>query len=223
MRELFPGVRADVAARVVEFDGIVPIDCHDPASPEVFLEVTVCTPDTREHESLVMTRARPSHVHAALLAIGLKPGKPGSWRVEGKSLVAVPPEGDPVEVSIAYEDRPGHTIEAPASDWVKTAAAGGRFEPKNPGVRWVFAGSEFRKREGQEVYEADGAGALIGLTTFGSETIAWADTLSPESSVQDPDWIADPANVPKAGTKVVVRIRPADTPARTGETPGSPR
>jgi hypothetical protein len=208
MRELFPHVRADVGARVVEFDGTVPINCHDPATPDVFLEVTVCTPDTKEHEALVVTPARPSHVHAALLAIGLKPGAPGSWRYEDKKLIALPPTGDPVDVTIAYRDAQGAEVESPANRWVKTADADGAFAPRKPGPAWVFAGSVFAHRRGEEVYDADGTGVLIGLTTFGSEVVAWADTLSPESSVQEPEWIADPAKVPRFGTPVVVRIRP---------------
>jgi hypothetical protein len=209
MRELFPHVRADVAAKIIEIDGTVPIDCHNAETPQVFLEVTVCTPDTKEHETLVVTKARPSHVHAALLALGLKPDKPGSWKWEDKKLIPIPPSGDPLEVTIAYTDKSGKEIEAPASDWVKMAESGGAFLPRNAGPKWVFAGSVFAKRDGEERYDADGSGVLIGLTTFGSEVVAWADTLSPESSIQDPDWIADPAKVPAAGTKVVVRIKPA--------------
>jgi hypothetical protein len=48
---------------------------------------------------------------------------------------------------------------------------------------------------------------VIGLTTFGSEMIAWRQVLSPESSISPPTWIADVKTVPKAGTAVVVRVR----------------
>ncbi|MCW5777657.1 MAG: hypothetical protein KIS87_14570, partial [Phycisphaeraceae bacterium] len=33
--EAFPGVRVSVARRAVEFEGIVPIDCHHPETPDV--------------------------------------------------------------------------------------------------------------------------------------------------------------------------------------------
>jgi hypothetical protein len=212
MRELFPHVRADLAAKVVELDGTVPIDCHNPKTPRVYLEVTVCTPDTKEHETLVVTSARPSHVHAALLAAGLQPGKTGSWTWENKKLVAHPPAGDAVEVMIAYRDKDGKEIEAPATDWVVNAEGGARFGLKagESGARWVFAGSNMVERQGREAYDADGTGVLIGLTTFGSETVGWRDVISPDSDVQEPEWIADPKKVPAAGTAVVVRIRPAN-------------
>ena len=76
--EASPGLRVSREARALEFDGTVPIDVHGKA-PRVFLEVLVCSRDTREHESLVVTDVKPSSVHAALLMLGMTPGTPGSW------------------------------------------------------------------------------------------------------------------------------------------------
>jgi hypothetical protein len=212
LRELFPLVRADLSAKIVEFDGIVPINCHDPATPDVYLELVACTPDTREHESLVMTKARPSHVHAALLAIGLQPGKPGAWKFENKKLLPIPPEGDGLALTLVYHDASGKAIECPVTDWIINARDGSPFAPRDHDEtkpRWVFAGSVMAMRQGKEVYDADGAGTFIGLCTFGSEVIAWRDTISPEAMIEEPVWIADPKKVPAAGTPVTVRIRPA--------------
>jgi hypothetical protein len=113
---------------------------------------------------------------------------------------------------IAYRDKDGKEIEAPATDWVVNAEGGARFGLKagESGARWVFAGSNMVERQGREAYDADGTGVLIGLTTFGSETVGWRDVISPDSDVQEPEWIADPKKVPAAGTAVVVRIRPAN-------------
>lgn len=210
MKKLFPSIRADIASRLIEMDGIVPVNCHDPATPDVYLELIACSPDTREHESLVMTRAKPSHLHAALLAIGLSPGEPGSWKVEGGKLVAIPPRGDPLSITVAYRAADGKEIECPIADWVVTAETHKPFLPRDPAApRWLFAGSVFVTRQGNEVYDADGAGTVIGLTTFGSEVVAWRDTISPEAAIDTPDWIADATKVPAAGTPVVVRLRPA--------------
>lgn len=204
MRELFPFVRADLAAKLIELDGIVPIDCHDPRTPRVYLEVTVCSPDSKEHETLAMSRAKPSHVHAALLAAGFTPGSPGSWKWDGKILTAIPPTGDALEVSIAYRNAAGNEIEAPAATWIVNPDTGARFGKG----KFIFAGSGMVKRQGREMYDADGSGLLIGLTTFGSECIAWSEVISPEAEVTEPEWIADPKVVPKFGTPVVIRIRP---------------
>lgn len=211
--EAFPNVRVDRAARVVEFDGIVPIEAHDPDAPHVFLEVIVCTPDSKEHESLVMTRAKAQHVHAALLLIGLEPGTTGSWEVKGTppQLAPVDPTGPRVAVEFAMRGTDGREVVADPRDWVVDIKTGKRLgeEPAAGGPVWVFAGSRFVNFEGRQVYDADGVGTLVGLCTFGSETVAWGRTVSPDSQVQEPEWIANPKTVPAAGTSVVVRLRPA--------------
>jgi hypothetical protein len=209
LREILPGVRADIAARFIEFDGTVPIDCHDPRTPRVYLEVTVCTPDSKEHETLVVTKVKPSTVHAALLAIGLQPGEPGMWKWEDRKLTAIPPAGAPLEVLLVYKDKTGREIEAPSADWVINAETKARFGAAGGERGWVFAGSKMVKREGQERYDADGIGTLVGLCTFGAETIAWKRVISPDSEVQEPEWIADPEKVPAYGTAVTVRIKAA--------------
>lgn len=210
--EMFPFIRVDVRARLIELDGIVPIDAHDPATPDVYLELVACTPDTREHESLVMMRARPSNVHAALLAIGLEPGSPGSWAVMGGQLVKTPPTGPPLEITIAYRDDAGREVEAAAWDWIVSAKTGDRILPAGSPTPFRFAGSTMAVRQGREGYDADGTGTLIGLTTFGMETIAWREVISPEAALEEPEWLADRSRVPKFGTPVVVRIRPAGMP-----------
>ncbi|MBX3353060.1 MAG: hypothetical protein KF684_08995 [Phycisphaeraceae bacterium] len=209
-REVFPGVRVDLDARVVEFDGIVPMDCHHPDTPHIYLEVVACIPDTREHESLVMTRALPSHVHAALLMIGAQPGAPGEWRWEQGAPVYEPPVGDPVRVSFRTE-RDGSVVEHAAHEWIVDVRTGEQA-PDRP---WVFAGSRFVLRQGWQGYESDRAGNLIGLATFGNETIAWTEVFSPEASIDEPAWIANTALVPRFGEKVTVVLRLApDAPAR---------
>lgn len=216
-REVFPGVRIDFGRRFVEFDGEVPIDAHNPAQPRVELEVLVCIPDSKEHESLVMTRARPSHVHAALLLLGLEPGEPGSWSFEGRRLIAHPPRGPAIDVYFVRHDGEGPEREELASDWVRLDSGGSLTEAaKSRGGRWVFAGSRFgrlgRGEEAREVYDADYSGLLVGLTTFGGECIAWREVYSHDSNVQAPIWTADPARTPRDGTRVTVRLRVVDGP-----------
>jgi len=228
---LFPGVRVDRAARVVEFDATVPIDAHDKDAPNVYLELVACMADTREHEALVVTRARASQVHAGLLLIGLEAGSPGRLdfgragaeanepvRPVGAAPEGVPggvkptvvtPRGPVVEVELAWKDEGGRSRVSRPQEWIKSARDGARF-PRS--VVWVFGGSRFISRAGadgkaREFYEADGAGTLIGLATFGSETIGPAMVFSPDAGVDEPVWIADGAAVPVVGTAVVVRVR----------------
>ncbi|MDX2114527.1 MAG: YdjY domain-containing protein [Planctomycetota bacterium] len=200
---VFPHVRIDAAARTVEFDGTVPIRLDDPRAPRVYLEVLTCIPDTKEHETLIVTSAKPSHVHAALLAIGVEPGKPATWRQEGTKMVPVAPEGAELAIELEYVDRDGAKRVDRPSQWIVNARTNEPW-PEGP---WVFAGSLMMQRQGREVYEADGSGTLIGLTSFGTEVIAWPLVISPDSQVQEPEWIADARRVPPMNTKVTVRLR----------------
>jgi len=233
-REVFPGVRADLQAKTVEFEAqITPMLVKDERAPLFFLEVLACSPNTREHETFVISTVKPSHIHAAMLLIGLKPGEPGKWSLKDGQLVSTPPTGDRVRVRFAYKDKDGREVEADPLDWIVSArkdagAAVAHFvdaeakiareaNPPAPAPGWVFAGSKFVKRRAQgpdgketEAYDADGSGTIIGLTTFGSEVIAWSRVISPDSNVTEPEWVADFSKTPPAETKITVRIRKAD-------------
>lgn len=204
-RDAFPHVRVNAAGNAVRFDGVVPIDAHDRRAPWVFLEVVVCSPDTKEHEALVMTEAIPSHVHAALLLVGLEPGSPGDWTVDNDQLRATPPRGDELRVTLTFHDDHGVEHSVRPEDMVVNAHTGARFGAARAG-KWVFAGSRIISREGERLYDADGAGTLVGLTTFGSETVAWSEVISPEAGVEEPVWIADAKTTPPVGTRITVTI-----------------
>ncbi len=209
-RALFPHVRFDKDSRVVEFDARVAIDCHQPTTPRVYLEVTACTPDTREYESLVVTEALPSHVHAALLLAGLVPGEPGRFERDGEALRAVPPRGDALRVSFVLEGAAGESLLFAPFDWVIDLATGEHLSAAGGEPTWVFGGSRIVEFRGEERYEADLTGTLIGLTTFGDETVSFTRVLSPHAAVQTPEWIADITRVPPIGTPVVVRLVPGE-------------
>jgi len=166
----------------------------------VYLELVACTPDTREHESLVVSPATPSLIHAALLAIDLAPGAPGRIDATADGIVRTPATGDRVAVTFHWKT---HT--ASPDDWVRAESG----EPVTA-FTWVFAGSRFVTRNGREVYDADGTGTVIGLTTFGAEVIALTATLSPDSGTDAPMFLANKAAMPPRGTPVVVRIAPAE-------------
>ena len=212
--ELVPGVRVDREARVVEFDGTVPVDCHDPQTPLVFLEVLCCTPDTREHEALVVTKVAPSNIHAALLLVGLEAGAPGMLDFRGKELKVVSPTGHPLTLEFVWRGADGVEHVDTPSDWIVNVKNQSAFPATiDNASAWKFAGSRMVSRRdrasGQirEVDDADGAGTVIGLTTFGSEVVAFARVLSPEEAITPAEWIANTKRVPTVKTPVKVRIR----------------
>jgi len=209
MVEVSPGLRVDRRARAVEFIGAVSVDVR--AQGAVQLECVVCTPDTREYESLVVTPVRPSRIHAALLRLGLRPGQPGRFDFVDGKLIAIDPTGPRLRVSFHWLDDEGTPRSTDPSAWITAdpAAAG---PPMRPAAGFVFAGSGFARSAAGAGYFADSDGTLIGLAAFGSETIAYADAFSPESAYSDQVWFADTNALPPMGRSVTVRLEPEDQP-----------
>jgi hypothetical protein len=207
LRELLPGVR--VGEGVVEFRGEVCADLSHPQTPVVYLELLVTGPDAREHESLVVTRVKPSAIHAGLLAAGLEPGAPVRWEGDRVGEAA---RGAKVRVEVAtVEDgKVGGFVDLVS--WAVHKESEQRLLDAE-GWGLVFAGSRMDDREG---YAADETGTIIGLTGFGTEVVAAAWGLSPQAAVDEPVWIADEERVPKVGTAVVVRVI-ADKPEKKDE------
>lgn len=198
---LSPGLRIDPRRSRLEFDAAVAIDCHNSATPDVYLELIACSPDSREHESLIVTHVPPSMIHAGLLAIGFIPGAPAVIASNKGETTRTPPTGQPLRVEL-LTSHDGVTRTEPAGSWIVDALS----RTTRPTGGFVFSGSRIAARAGRPVYDADGAGTVIGLATFGRETIAYEQPISPESSIDTPVWIADPARVPPRGTPVRVRV-----------------
>ncbi len=200
---LAPGLRVSLTEKVVEIDGTVPLDVHNPATPDVYLELVACSPDTREHESLVVTTVQPSLIHAALLSIGLDPGEPGRIEATREGVLRIDATGSPIQVELVWTDETGRLRSAAPAEWIRAESG----EPM-PRFSWVFAGSRVRERGGRAVYDADGTGVVVGLTTFGSEVVAPTITRSPDSGTDAPIWLAENDAVPLAGTPVTIRVTP---------------
>lgn len=211
--------------RVEPFPGItVVLSQHGQSSVEVagevcieagWLEQIACSPNTREHEALVVVKSRPSHVHAALLMAGFEAGSPGRWTYEDNELHFVEPKGDPLAITVRYITSGGEngepmTVEHDIRQWIMDAANNQGF-PSDP---WIFAGSLFRKNPPSmgpgEHYVADMTGSLIGLVTFGDEVIGFSRVLADQVEVQAPEWQANTAALPPIGTPVTLVIQRAD-------------
>ena len=203
LRETFPGLRVDVANKVMEFDATVPINAQ---GERVYLEVLVCTPNTREHETLVVTNVKPSHIHATLLLMGLQEGTAPRWDFDGVNLTPVAPTGPRVEVFLRESGQPA-SANRPIADFVTnitndrslaTHIRAGTTAPDH----LVFAGSRFV----DNIYAADMDGTIVGLTAFGGETIAWTAMYHPDTDRMTPEWIADGTKLPPFRTEMIVTI-----------------
>ena len=197
---LTPKIRCDRAAGVVEFDAVSVLETG-------FLEQLVCLVGTREHESLFAFEGKASDVHAALLFAGLEPGAPGHWRevmADGASRIeGVEPKGSPVAITVLLPDGTERAI-----DWFVRAAPLSS-DPGRPAPRqFVFGGSrlERSRRTGADRYLADSSGSLIGLVTFGDETIGCAEVIPDQASAVAPVWEAWTERMPTPGTKIRIRL-----------------
>lgn len=199
LQELLPGIR--VGDGIVEFEGEICINAHHPDTPDVFLEMLVTAPDSREHESLVVAKVKPSNLHAALLAAGFESGAPLTRDEDGKAVHA---QGEALEISVSLvTDQEPETREwTPIVDWVIHLDTKSKLAGSEHWDGLVFAGSRFTARG----YEADGTGTLVSLTSFGDEVIAPRWTLSHLAEIDEPVWIANRDLIPKKGTSVIVRI-----------------
>lgn len=192
------GVVIDSERRSVRFEGIVPINAQD----HTVLEVLVCTPDTREHEALVMTTVRPSHIHAALLALGARPGQPGGLFWDGKTFHMREPSGPPISVRFAIDGDAEEEGErwTDARDWFTVQPP----DQQNPA--WLFTGSLLSGNR----YGADTDGTIVGLVSFGTEVVGMSPAITEVDADRRFDFVARPERVPPFGTRVTVELRLLD-------------
>ncbi|MFG0293261.1 MAG: YdjY domain-containing protein [Phycisphaerales bacterium JB050] len=181
----------DTTDRTVRFSGIVPIAANE----RPMLEVLVCTPDSREHEALVMTRVRASHVHAALIALGAAPGEPGGLVWDGDGFILREPSGP--RIRVRFNTKQDDRAWTDAGDWFIT-------DPETPIDRhWLFTGSAEHKAG----YAADSDGVIVGLVSFTTEVIGLSRAITDLDHDRAFDFFPNPERVPAFGTPVVVELR----------------
>ena len=154
--------------------------------------------NTSEHESVVRTAAKPSHIHTALLAVGLKPGHPVEWSESLKKFL--PPAGPPLHVSIEFADKNGKAVSLPAYRCMRDV----KTKKEMKAMNWVYAGSRVME-DGS--FAADVTGYVISVVNFDLTLIDIPDLAS--SSNETLEWERNPATVPPGGTKVTMVIEPA--------------
>lgn len=111
-----------------------------------WLEQIACSPATREHESLIVVKARPSQIHAALLMAGFESGAPGRWIFENDKFDIVRPTGEKLDILVRYTDKQGKVVEHEIGKWIREAISKPGEEPKPfPREPFIFGGSRFEK------------------------------------------------------------------------------
>jgi hypothetical protein len=191
MTRLMPDADAwiDPKNKRVVLDGVV---CLRAGTLEMF----ACLKGTKEHESILAVDTKAYPVHAALLAVGAKPGAPVQFQPKYRAA-----SGTPIDVTLIWKDEKGAEHHARAQDWVRNLRT-----RKAMDYSWVFAGSGFfEDEEGHKHYQAEG-GDFICVSNFPSAML----DLPVESSQGTAELLfeAFTENIPPKGTKVRVVLTP---------------
>src|SRR5688572_26975152 len=133
----------------------VRVECEAVGADEK-LEFLVCATGTKEYEAVLRSRARPSHLHLALLMLGLEAGQPVKF-VEAENRW-IPPRGPELKLTCEFE-RDGKTTAIAANRLMRSV----KDKKVMPEVNWVFVGSP-TGQDGQ--YAADVTGFLITVVNF---------------------------------------------------------
>lgn len=207
IRAIFPHISIDAKDRRVDVEAVVCLE-------EGFLELIACGKDSKEHESVIMVEAKPSHIHAALLLIGAQAGNPAMRKPldeEGTRWAHLPPRGQPVKISLVFTKEGEKPVERPISDFIAPSddptglreATGG--EDKFPDT-FLFTGSHFHGEGEDRKYIADMSGHVISIATFGDEVFSLSEIHGQDNSSLS--WQIKPDSLPQLGTKVILRLRP---------------
>lgn len=168
---------------------------------EGMLEMFACPRHTKEHESIVAVNSRAFIVHAALLAVGARPGKPAQFAPK-----YVPARGDEIEIRVVWKDAQGKRHEVQAQQWIRKVGTDKALD--HP---WVFVGSVFwtDPTTGRRYYQAEG-GDMICVSNFAT---AMLDLPIPSSQANDSLLFeAYTQRIPPRGTQVKLLLRPRPRP-----------
>ncbi len=167
---------------------------------EGYLEHLVCLDRTKEHESIMATRATPRMIHAGLILAAGDPGSPVKYRPKFQA-----PTGPKVQIEVEYDDN-GATKKAEARTWVKSKETDKPLE-----TNWVFAGSEFFQDPDTKktIYAADG-GDLITVANFPSAILDLPIVSS--NSDAERGFIANTEKIPARGSWVTLYLRAEKAP-----------
>jgi len=193
-----PGVRIDWTKRRVEVDARVVLR-------EGALELFACTPQTREHESILVVHARPLHIFQALGLIGLEPGAPATYDRDKDTWS--PPRGQRLSLGVQYTGE-GDTHEVPIERWMRSV----KTQKPPPPINWVFAGSR-TWTDGR--FAADPDGTVVGVVDFDTALISVGELHSADNELL---WLeANTSEIPPLGAKCTLLIQAAQTSQQNDE------
>jgi hypothetical protein len=187
----FPFLELDARKKQVRVE-CEALRCENP------LEFFLCATGTNEYESVLRSKVKPSHLHAALLALGLKPGEPVHFSETKNQWL--PPHGPPLIISATFDDKNGKSITVPAWRLMRDL----KTKREMPPMTFIFAGSRVMD---DGVYAADKTGYLISVVNFDLTVIDIPKLAS--NANETLEWGANLDVLPDMGAKVILTIEPA--------------
>lgn len=160
------GITFDAKAQTVSVKSVV----NSPPDP---IEYLLIHRKGKRHEAIFVTKAKPSVLNAALLMLGLQPGKNAGYKEKEPApsleeieagvdpLIVTPPEGMPFWMTVRWKTPEDKTEEHCAEDFILHLAS----QKPVANCSWVYLGGRMAKvyRNDPEVYVADMEGNLVSI------------------------------------------------------------
>lgn len=172
---------------------------------------------TNEYEAILSSKVTPSHLHLALLMVGLEPGQ--ALRYSKATESWLPPQGPALRLSVEWM-KDGKLVRYPAYRLLRNLKTKKEAAP----MTWIFAGSRHSENG---AYVADLTGYLVSVTNVDGMVIDLPERVS--NSMDERLWEPNWDLMPEAGTKTWLVIEPegarvpATQPAAAKTEPGGTR
>lgn len=210
-RELADSVFAQFQKQGIAIDlkkGTVTVPCFVNAPPEP-VEYLLIHKKGKKHEAMFFTESKPSVLNAALLMLGLVPGKNAAYKEKdpppsleeieqgADPIVITPPSGMEFWITVRWQDDVGKAVEHCVEDLIADLVAQAPVREAS----FIFLGGRMAAlyRGEPEVFVADFEGNLISLCYLSPDN--HLATMRHERARDDENWWMT-EKVPAAGVKV---------------------
>ena len=179
-------VQIDEETRSITFPACVNMD-------KGLLEYLLVHSSGKTHESLLRTTVKPYDLQLAFLLLGFK----GTDHPISYQGAPEKPKGEPVEITITYDNKADQTTTLRPEQWIVKAEGNSRKDIGT--VDWVFTGSMIMEgdfmaqREGSIIAIFHDPAAVVDNTSTGGES--------------DKIWFPKEGEVPPVGTSVALTIK----------------
>ncbi|MFN7669493.1 MAG: YdjY domain-containing protein [Planctomycetota bacterium] len=160
------GIAFDLEKKTVSVPAVV----NQPQDP---IEYLLIHKKGKRHEAMFVTMAKPSVLNAALLLLGLVPGKNATYvekqpaptleevQAGADPIVVTPPQGEPFFMTVRWKDSEGKPVEHCVEDLLLDRTTAKSIVD----CSWVYLGGRMAQiyRNEPEVYIADFEGNLISV------------------------------------------------------------